>query len=85
MLMTTMGSAYWPHTPEGRTLCVLLALYAFSVFGYVTATLATFLVGRETEQAQGGLPSAHSIRALHDEIAGLRAEVRVLADRLPKG
>ena len=51
MLMTTMGSAYWPQTGEGRILCVLLALYAFAVFGYVTATLATFFVSRDMARA----------------------------------
>ena len=29
MIMTTMGSAYWPQTPEGRVFCIILALYAF--------------------------------------------------------
>ena len=28
MIMTTMGSQYWPETAEGRVLCVFLALYA---------------------------------------------------------
>lgn len=44
MLLTTMGSDYWPTTPEGRLLCLLLALYAFAVFGYVTASLAAFFI-----------------------------------------
>lgn len=39
MLMTTMGSEYWPQTPEGRVLCFLLSLYAFTVFGYLTAAM----------------------------------------------
>ena len=30
MIMTTMGSEYWPQTVEGRVLCVFLALYAFA-------------------------------------------------------
>lgn len=47
MLVTTMGSDYWPRTPEGRVLCFLLALYAFAVFGYVTAAIASFFVGRD--------------------------------------
>ena len=44
MLMTTMGSDFWPRTPEGRVLCVLLALYAFAVFGYITASMASLFV-----------------------------------------
>jgi voltage-gated potassium channel len=47
MLLTTMGSQYWPQTPEGRVLCLLLALYAFAIFGYVTAAIAAFFVGRD--------------------------------------
>jgi voltage-gated potassium channel len=42
MLMTSMGSDYWPQTAEGRLLCFRLALYGFGIFGYVTASLATF-------------------------------------------
>ena len=47
MLLTTMGSDYWPRTPEGRILCLLLALYAFAVFGYVTAAIAAHFVGKD--------------------------------------
>lgn len=43
MIMTTMGSAYWPQTVEGRVLCVRPATYSFAMFGYVTATVSTFL------------------------------------------
>jgi len=49
MIMTTMGSQYWPQTPEGRMLCLFLALYAFAVFGYVTAAIATFFIGLDTK------------------------------------
>ena len=54
MIMTTMGSAYWPQTPEGRMLCVVLSLYAFAVFGYVTATLASFFVSRDVPDRGAG-------------------------------
>jgi len=49
MLLTTMGSEYWPRTAEGRLLCLLLALYAFAVFGYVTAAIAAYFVGRDRD------------------------------------
>lgn len=51
MLLTTMGSDYWPRTPEGRILCVLLAIYAFAVFGYVTAAIAAYFVGQDRTTA----------------------------------
>ena len=84
MLMTTLGSDYWPHTAEGRLLCFLLALTAFAVFGYVTATLATFFIGRDAENEDAELPSAAAVAALLREIEALRAEVRTLTnDRSP--
>lgn len=49
MLLTTMGSEYWPRTPEGRILCLLLATYAFAVFGYVTAAIAAYFVGKDRD------------------------------------
>lgn len=53
MLLTTMGSAYWPATAEGRVLCLLLAIYAFAVFGYITAAFASFFVGRDADAREG--------------------------------
>lgn len=47
MLLTTMGSDAWPQTSEGRFLCLALAVYAFAVFGYVTAAIAAFFVGKD--------------------------------------
>lgn len=47
MLLTTMGSEYWPRSAEGRLICLLLSVYAFAVFGYITATLASFFVGSD--------------------------------------
>lgn len=76
MMMTTMGSEYWPQTAEGRILCLLLALYAFAVFGYVTATLATYFVGRDAADEQGELPSAEAVQELRAEIAALRNALR---------
>ncbi|MBC1224921.1 ion transporter [Nostoc sp. UCD121] len=78
MLITTMGSEYWPKTPEGRVLCFFLALYAFAVFGYVTATLATFFIGRDADDDEAELAGAKSIQLLQNEIAALRGEIQEL-------
>jgi voltage-gated potassium channel len=50
MLLTTMGSDYWPRTLEGRVLCLLLSIYAFAVFGYVTAAIAAYFVDRDKNE-----------------------------------
>lgn len=78
MLMTTMGSDYFPKTPEGRVLCFLLALYAFAVFGYVTATLATFFIGQDADDDEAEIVGAKSIDALRNEIVALRDEIQSL-------
>jgi voltage-gated potassium channel len=74
MLLTTIGSEYWPQTAEGRVLCFLLSLYAFGVFGYLTAALASFFIGRDADSA-GELAGARAIGELRDEIAALHQEV----------
>lgn len=78
MVMTTMGADYFPQTPEGRILCFLLALYAFAVFGYVTATLATFFVGRDAENPDAEVAGAKAIAELQTEITALRSELQAL-------
>ena len=78
MLMTTMGSEYWPRSTEGRLLCLLLSAYAFAVFGYVTATLATFFIGRDAENEQAEMVGRQDLQALRSEVAGLRDELALL-------
>jgi voltage-gated potassium channel len=78
MMMTTMGSSYWPLTGEGRVLAFLLSLYAFTMFGYITATLATFFIGREADSDESELATVKSVQALREEIGALRAEIRDL-------
>ena len=52
MIMTTMGSQEWPVTPEGRILCLCLAFYAFAMFGYLTASIASFFLGGKSFREQ---------------------------------
>lgn len=81
MIMTTMGSQYWPQTVEGRVVCVFLALYAFAVFGYVTAALATYFVGRDAENGAAEVAGSAQLITLREEIRALREEMRALAER----
>ncbi len=58
---------------------LFLALYAFAVFGYVTATLATFFIGRDAENAEAEVASAAAIESLRQEVAALRQEIARLS------
>ena len=76
MLLTTMGSEYWPRSAEGRFICLLLSVYAFAVFGYITATLASYFVGDDAEGER-----ARS-RKMEAELAAIRAALdQLVANR----
>jgi voltage-gated potassium channel len=73
MIMTTMGSAYWPLTPEGRILAFLLSLFAIGVFGYITATLASFFIDRDAATPGAAVADSAELRAIRRDIAALAA------------
>ena len=74
--ITTIGSDYWPSTPEGRLLCLLLSVYGLAVFGYVTAALASFFIGRDIQEASGPVTDGPTLADLHGEIRRLREQLK---------
>ncbi len=84
MLITTLGSQYWPDTFEGRVLSIFLALYAIGIFGYVTATLATYFIGRDAQSSEAELAGAHELEALRREVMALRADIGALSRGSPE-
>jgi voltage-gated potassium channel len=80
MLMTTIASEYWPKTSEGRLLCLLLSAYALAMLGYLTATLATFFIGRDAEDQAAEIAGRRAVDDLRREIESLRTELRARAD-----
>lgn len=76
MIMTTMGTEYWPQTGEGRVLALLLSLYAFSVFGYVTAALASHFIDRDADRADSAVAGRDALLEVKEELAALRRELR---------
>lgn len=79
MIMTALGSEYWPQTAEGRLLCLALSLYALGILGYVTATLASFFLGRDAADEKAEVAGAAQIETLREEIQLLRQEIHRLA------
>jgi len=72
MLLTTIGSQYWPVTPEGRALSFLLSLYGVGVLGYLAATLASWFIGQDADKPDGPVAGSSELEALRQEIAQLR-------------
>ena len=76
MLITTMGSEYWPKSIEGRVLCLFLALYAFAAFGYVTAALASFFVEQDKKAAHAQADAITDSQIVMKELSDLRTEIK---------
>jgi voltage-gated potassium channel len=75
MLLTTMGSESWPRTGEGQLICLLLSIYAFAVFGYITATLASYFIGSDAAEERARATRFEAeIRAIRAELQRLRTE-----------
>ena len=85
MIMTTLGSEYWPRSAEGRVLCLALSLYALAVLGYVTATLASFFLGRDAADERSEIAGAAQVEALRREVALLRDDIRRLVVTAGRG
>jgi voltage-gated potassium channel len=83
MLLTTMGSEFWPKSLEGRILCFLLSLYGFAVFGYITASFASFFVERDAASPETATANSSDLASLRAEIAALRADLAAKPARRP--
>ena len=80
MIMTGMGTEFWPNTTEGRALCLLLSIYSFSVFGYFTGVIATYFISRDAEDKDTEVLGKKDLEHLRLELAALREQ---LAARSP--
>ena len=83
MRVVTAGSDFWPLTPEGRGLAFLLSLFGYSIFGYVTATLASFLIGRDAEEQDAPIAGAKEISELKADILILTQTINELNSKFP--
>ena len=75
MLLTTIGSEYWPASTEARILTLLISVYGLAVFGYITASFASFFVGWDAEGATDVRSNSEQMAVLSNEIAALRRDL----------
>lgn len=78
MRVITSGNEAWPITSEGRVLAFILAIFGYAIFGYVTATLATFFIGRDAEEKNAPVAGAKDIDELKQMISHLAQNVQEL-------
>jgi voltage-gated potassium channel len=82
MRVITAGSDFWPITAEGRILAFMLSLFGYAVFGYVTATLATFFIGRDAEEKETAIAGASEVRELKKMLHELTAKIDALKNEV---
>ena len=91
-LVTTINSGDDPVSFEGRVIAVLMRVYAVSVFGYITASIATYFIGEaggsgSAPSGNAGAPSPGAAgspapRTLREQVEALRGEIGVLREEL---
>lgn len=83
-MVTTINNEKYAVSPEARVIAILIRVFAVSIFGFVTASIASYLVGREAEAravpGDGDAPA--SVAALRQDLAALRLEIAVLRQEL---
>lgn len=75
-LVTTMNSELHVVSGEAKVIALLQRLYALSVFGYITASIASYLIGVDASSSRSDAEVEQ--RALREEIGALRREVQAL-------
>ena len=76
MAMLTIGTDWMPKTPQGRMLCLVLAAYGLSVFGYLTAAIASVFVAKDVEEDDGVI--RQKLESMESEMILLRRDMQSL-------
>ena len=78
MRVITAGNEFNPSTPEGRGLAFIIAVFGYTIFGYVTATFATFFIGRDAEEKDAPVAGSKDIEELKKTIQTLSKDIQEL-------
>ena len=78
--ITTVGYGdLYPVSPQGRVIAGLLMIGGISLVGFISATLAAWIVQRVAEdETDKQTATAAQIEELHSEVRQLASEVRRL-------
>lgn len=78
-VVTTINSPHEPVTLEGRILAFLLRIFGLAVIGYLTATIAVFLIGRHPRSEDSEL--REELRAVREQLTRLEETLRTSTPR----
>ena len=77
-LVTTMNSELYVVSGEARVIAFLQRIFALSIFGYITASIASYLIGVDATESRSESDTGQ--RALQEDIRELRREVQILRE-----
>jgi voltage-gated potassium channel len=67
---------------EARTIAVLQGLFAISIFGFVTASIASYFIDRLAEQRADDASDDAQVASMHGELGALRRENEALREEM---
>jgi hypothetical protein len=87
-MVTTINNEKYTVTAEGRMILILLRVLAVSVFGFNTASIASYRIGRHApeqvpEEGSGPVLEEH-LTAIREEQAALLQEVAALREAIER-
>lgn len=77
-MVTTINNEKYVVSTEARIIAILIRVFAVSVFGFITASIASYFIG----SAEATEAKAEGDAALRDEIAALREELTLVREGL---
>ncbi len=77
MRVITALNEFNPSTPKAGT-CFIIAIFGYTIFGYVTATFATFFIGRDAEEDDAPVADSKDIEELKKTIQTLSKDIQEL-------
>jgi len=72
-MVTTINNEQYVVSTEARVIAILMRIFAVSVFGYITASIASYFIG----STQAEPADRAETRALREDVAALRRELAV--------
>jgi voltage-gated potassium channel len=82
-LLTTINNEKYVVSVEARTIAVLQGLFAISIFGFVTASIASHFIDRLAEQRAADEASDDAqVASMHGELGALRRENEALREEM---
>lgn len=83
-MVTTINTGAEPVSFEGRVIGLLLRAFAMAIFGYVAASIASYLVGQRIGGAQERRADREAIERLTREVSQLSASISELKNELER-